>query len=589
MTRVPPPLTIAELAASPLNALEVPEPKAHFKLEHPDMADIWGVVSRVSERIDPKIFPDDLRENPQYLELLKPISLPAEATELLSIEARLHFKNTIRFIPRFPNFEGVYNNLSRIAENIANTILGESRETVEENDFKKAQRTIRNSLIMILRKWIEFFDNSPSIRVDLGKDRREREADASAEKHAVSTRRVREIVRKIRAQIDEKKVSYEEADLELMIQLGALPYGSIEEIPGPQGKEIKKKLRRNLEAAWKHYKQISEKLAQAQVKYGLQVSGKGHEGEQIFIDTNIELKGRSLFGLLDFVINADNPNHSYLNHIDPNEENLNEAQIIAGLTHFYYMIEEHPQSEKAAELVNPLSITFTRLFDEESKEVKAYKTDEGDFTDEEKPHWSPVKLRRLNIPGVSNMLVYIEYFEEKSAPSRVDKLVISPDKDIEDIFDSLRGRLVLWEFSSEDFKKPETRDQIILILEIILKFMNFRQRRVPKEQLKQGEACIADKTTENEENENSRDFCAIKIYGLAKANENDLNGVPFEIQVIPRDRYYGTRSPNSLIHNDRYALFKTAKVGNTILSTSIHPVAHIVMEMIRYRFREKML
>ena len=90
-------------------------------------------------------------------------------------------------------------------------------------------------------------------------------------------------------------------------------------------------------------------------------------------------------------------------------------------------------------------------------------------------------------------------------------------------------------------------------------------RRTTREQLKPGQFCIEDKLEKNVDNKKSKGFPAIKVYGLTK------EGLPVEFQIVLRDGYNTSKSPDSPNSTHFYDLQKDIDLAKIVKPYSIFP------------------
>ncbi len=525
-------------------------------------------VRTIDEKIE-----DDLG---RIRELLSEIGLPSEIANNFLYEAFLlkqipplgiidesssnpanTDRNILPLIPYHSDEQQVATRIEAIATRIITHLPQD--EDAEENDAEDvalAITTVRNAVYRIIGENLRNVDEQPLIRTSL-EDPTQR----------ISMRQMRKIIKNLHQSIDDEVLLPEDATMELLIQIGIIPQGEAFE----RWPEIQKSFAKARNNALEAYEAMGKALEQGQRRAKVQ-------GYQVHVDACSKTKTLSLFEMLNFVINT--PEGAEL-------RDLNEIQVIAYLTYYFFLVQQNPVYKKSRAILDNLRKDFEQgVFEgNEPKElVRLNYTKQGNVTREEGVAWKEFQLREMPLAGFEDMgtqRVWFDDINNKRSKSWVMKLMEDRDLDIEKLSDMARGRIVMWditekELDSEDMAVRErSRELLEATAKKAGKSIGLHYRNKPRKELQPGEFCVADKLDENADSEISFEFRVMKLYGITE------EGVHIEFQIMPRCTFEAKESRQSPNNDRNYNLKKVLKIAKLCFVESIHPHLHEVVNRLQ--------
>jgi hypothetical protein len=326
--------------------------------------------------------------------------------------------------------------------------------------------------------------------------------------------------------------------------------------------------------------------------------------EIVEINIRDENQTTDLFGLLDKVITQWKKDKATTD-VEKREslKAYNEAQTIAYLTYLIYQTRKHPHYVSAKSNTKAMHhAIITALFPEKQGQIeegRIYRDPRGNIvrgeTDDIVPRdaasYEEQAFRQLRLPGwIAKMgdqrVLLRESFRPKQMESIIKKLLINPDKTIEELPDMIAGKIVMWDveyardLQEDSPRRDEHREYLKAIAHKVGTSMGLKPASCHRDALEPGYFTIDEKKLlkGSTDNDKSLNFHALKLYGLT------TEGARVEYQIIPRDIWEQVNSEHSPNHHDLYDLMRLIKVGR-ILFRSSHPHLHKVMDKLEERLK----
>lgn len=594
---------IKQLNASPcaeMKLLDDPIAKRRFRLPYEMLPDgyipdeVFDVIESAQQWLQNNGMPPELNGNPFYRYFVAG-NVTQEVIER---------NRALIFSPHNPDIENVMASIRVMAGHILEGIFRdkeEERTSLSEDEIEKARYALTMALYFTMVMNVNDFDVEPVFRTDIYNPQ-----PREIKRNFVSAYDVRKAIRTLEKEFERSPSDRKDAVLYLMYNLGILqkPPQSMNE---SDKEKMKLDVQRSVEVAWKIYETIGTTLEQYRSDFGI-------EGEVINLDPNTRNKTRDLYGLLKQV---------FTNSEEADLKFVQEAQTIATLAYLVHRVRKHPVYMKAREILPSLAKNFIEeMFGPEEDEPKntRYTTlymdgrknilpidEEGklhvprngeasiqvSLPPEKLPkNYKKIIVRKLqDIDGmeeVGEQEVHYHDLNCKEKESILMRLLTKREEnegsiDIEDLCDMLRGRLVLMSIQNSDIRDPEKGPQIKRFIENLGKKIGVSmkcegqertmqyQKYKNKKDCKPGEFIIEDKLDKTN-NQKGIEYRAIRVYGQT------FEGVRFEFQIIPRDTYEMSYSPQSPNHHAYYNLERILEIARIIFRRSIYPRVHEVID-----------
>ena len=498
----------------------------------------------------------------------------------------LKIRNLLGFVPLHPHIQGVRDVLKIVAEHIINEIPEEELDTSEET-IEKARTTLIKGMIQILDGNTRTLDEHAvlrkpitpgktathrrSARYSFSRNKRPQKLQGvtlkdvrGATKHIL--RNLKPALEKTRTEETKEKL-LEGACIKLMQELGIFDRSMT---PSEKAHFLNDEMPSCMSKARTLYKRIGRHLATAQREFGI----KGPQVEEELIEEN---EYRTPIEILQLLTEHSREEESYATG-DLHE--LNEAQTILGLAYSFFLVRrDHRYKAARAKEFKFRRNLAENLFQENNEKEKAeVKLDaRGNILEDSTEDHITTKneeLRILNVPEMpekfQRLRVQFDGSRRKTSEALVIKTLLNPHYELgKNVFDFLGGRIFAWDITLEDYLNSPQKRQIKSGLNAIAmragEAIGLIYKKTTREKLRPGEFCIDDKLETNSTNTNSNGFPAIKVYGLTK------EGLPVEFQIVLRDGYNTSKSPDSPNSTHFYDLLKDIGLTKIVKPYSIFP------------------